>query len=687
VRALDPVWNRTRAVYLSRQALYVPGGATQAYRVSLPSHGRLETAIALIAPRGERATFRVLVDDTPVLETVLDGTTSWHRQSILIGNPFGDPAVRPSCEATVRFTVEGSAQVHGFFSDPLLYRSTTPDEERPTNLLFVVIDTLRADALPVMPHLSALAAHGARFDQAITAATWTRPSLLAMYGGDLPSAVGQSADQMIPEEADRRRLYRLAPPLLPHLLQEQGYRASAIGNNFFLLAYPAIGLDLGFEEVDDIRHPVLDTPAIARAAIRYLEDNRDRPFFLDLHFDAPHWPYTPPPEYLAGPRRAQLAAWQGEPGVRRDPEFARYLAEAAYADDYLGKVLDALARLGLAERTLVVVVGDHGEVFDPAHSHVVTALGQPTLHHHGWAAYDELLRVPLVMAWAGHIVPARIGAQVRLFDLPSTILDYLGMHASLPARGRSLRPLIEGHDEQERIAFVEGQNVRAVRGAGYLYLRRIDGRIVVDGKRRVVDEELYDLAADPADHVDVAGRDREALARMRALFAREAPVPPEVPEAVYHLVFARGPTPAVLDASLGAEGRVLVRGIRGGEATPEPGGLHVALRGGGAVDFSVEPDGAALHLALRRNGVPVPVDRVLAGPFAIPVLDGPLEGERLRRLDAERPPEPGERGDVLLYRDGERPGAAVIAAPTASATDEVRGMMERWGYAQPSHGK
>src|SRR5205807_1315452 len=178
-----------------------------------------------------------------------------------------------------------------FWGDPLI---VDRGAGRPLpNVLFVIIDTLRIDALPAMPRLRALAAEGTSFSQAITAGTWTRPSLLPMLGGDLPTAPGQGAEEMIPSDGDRRRLYAIAPP---------------------------------------------------------------------------HWPYTPPPAYLAKVPQMPFPA---------DPMARAYLAEAAYADDYLGHVIDALDRLKLSERTLVIVVGDHGEVFDHAHSHTVEALHQP----------------------------------------------------------------------------------------------------------------------------------------------------------------------------------------------------------------------------------------------------------------------------------------------------------------------
>ena len=74
-----------------------------------------------------------------------------------------------------------------------------------------------------------------------------------MLGGDLPTALGQGAEEMIPSDGDRRRFYAIAPPLLPRVLEARGYRSVAIGNNFFLLGYPQIGLTLGLR--GGRRHP------------------------------------------------------------------------------------------------------------------------------------------------------------------------------------------------------------------------------------------------------------------------------------------------------------------------------------------------------------------------------------------------------------------------------------------------
>ncbi|HRI55443.1 MAG TPA: sulfatase, partial [Pseudomonadota bacterium] len=486
------------------------------------------------------------------------------------------------------------------------------------NLLLILVDTLRADAAGEMPRLQEYAQRsGVQFTQAITAATWTRPAVLALLGGDLPSAIGQNAEDMIPKERDRQRFYALDRHLLPRILHEQGFLVSAIGNNFFLLGYPQIGLSLGFDEVADVRHPVLDSPAITRAALQYFARHKRRPFFLQLHYDAPHWPYSPPPEYLARVPARDAVALAGGPLTSEakagaapsfDPQARAYLAEAAYADAEVAKVLAGLQKEGLAERTLVVIFGDHGEVFDPRHNHFVLALKQPTLYHHGWSAYDETLRVPLVIGMPGRLPAGVVVAdQVRLTDVAPTILEALGLpslRGALPgglgASGQSLVPLIQGEREPaERPAFVEGQNVRALRADGFLYLRRSDPRLqrapasatasAGSGPVQLVPEELYSLKDDPRQHKNllIGPRDlavERALGAMRAAFARNSPPLPEALLPVTHLLLALGGGPARVLAGVisSADAQLSVAGVSGCEVSPlGPGRLEVTLRSGG----------------------------------------------------------------------------------------------------------
>lgn len=744
----DPVWNRFRGVYESKVALLAPAPSCYSFQLALPAQGLLSLYTAAVPPQKPLA-----AGTTPAaLEFVVrvDGKELWRRttSSAAAGRwlpaeitlPAGEAAAgapRRRLSLCTRRLGPGPAAGVAVWGTPEVWAEGAG--AKAPNLLLILVDTLRADAAAAMPRLQEYAQRsGVRFTQAITAATWTRPAVLALLGGDLPSAIGQNAEDMIPKERDRQRFYALDRHLLPRLLHEQGFLVSAIGNNFFLLGYPQIGLSLGFDEVADVRHPVLDSPAITRAALQFFARHRRRPFFLQLHYDAPHWPYSPPPEYLAKVAPREAVALAGgplaadskaapAPAGSFDPQARAYLAEAAYADAELAKVLAGLEREGLAERTLVVIFGDHGEVFDPRHNHFVLALKQPTLYHHGWSAYDETLRVPLVIGMPGRLpAGAVVAAQVRLTDVAPTILEALGLpalRAGLPggatASGQSLIPLMQGEREPtERPAFIEGQNVRALRADGYLYLRRSDPRLQRApasatasaglGPVQLVPEELYSLREDPLQHRNllIGPRDlavERALSSMRAAFVRNSPPLPEALLPVTHLLLAPsgGRSRVLAGVITSADAQLSVAGVSGGEVSPlGPGRLEIALRSGGRLDLNADAD-ARLQLQLTLDGLPLRPEGLLLGPYSLPLLhsappgadlgsgepEGTLavSGAALARLTAAYPPVPGERGDVLLWRDQASPSASapLWSRSTQATQGEVATMMRDWGYAQP----
>jgi hypothetical protein len=277
---------------------------------------------------------------------------------------------------------------------------------------------------------------------------------------------------------------------------------------------------------------------------------------------------------------------------------------------------------------------------------------------------------------------------VSLVDIEPTILDVLGLPPRPGARGRSLAPLWHGETQAERPAFVEGQDVRVVRAQHWAYLRRSDGKITLpDGKHDDRTEELYDLEADPREHVNLAANRPEKLAAMRTLFERETPTQRDAPVSVLHVRVSPDNRDHVVDGTLHSDGAIALRGVAGAEASPvDAHTVRLTLRGAAQVDLAIDPPTAQLELALRRDGTPLQPRQILLGEFALPLMAAAtqlmLDGDRLTWIDAVRPPLPGEHGEVLLWRDPSKITPLALA-PTKKSSSEVAGMMRRWGYAQP----
>jgi arylsulfatase A-like enzyme/thioredoxin-like negative regulator of GroEL len=391
------------------------------------------------------------------------------------------------------------------------------------NALLITIDTLRADALgfeggpAATPNLDRLAASGVRFDFAHAHAVITLPSHTSILTGLYPYQHG------VRENSG----YRLEPNArtAATLFKKAGYATGA-----FVAAFPVhsrFGLNQGFDVYDDNfgetraptefvlpERPATEVVPLARAWIAARTKAGER-WFAWVHVFDPHSPYRPPP-----PFDAQYA---GRP----------YYGEVAATDAALGPLLDDVRSSGNSGRsTLIVVTGDHGE-----------SLGDHGEESHGLFAYDSTLRIPLIIAEAGAGASARSQSpgevshiSARHVDILPTLLEAAGQQVPADLPGRSLLSAGERRGEGPRQSYFEAMAAMLNRGWAPL-----NG--VIAGREKFIDlpiPERYDLAADPGETVNLAGRsperDRVLAAALRAF---NAPLPgarrTETPEAAAQL--------------------------------------------------------------------------------------------------------------------------------------------------------
>jgi arylsulfatase A-like enzyme/Flp pilus assembly protein TadD len=368
------------------------------------------------------------------------------------------------------------------------------------NLLLVTLDTTRADRLGCYGHASArtahldrLAAEGVRFEQALSPAPITLPAHASIFTGLYPTAHGVRNNGNF-YLADRF-------PTLATILKSQGYRTAAFVSSFILDR--RYGLARGFDTYDD-RMEGAQPQVIAleaerrgdRTALvlaRWLEGlgaSASTPFFAWLHLSDPHEPYHPPP-----PFREMFAA---EP----------YDGEIAFDDAVVASILDKLGQLGLLERTLVAVIGDHGE-----------SLGDHGEETHSMFVYESALRVPLIL-WRPGRVPAGVVVKepVRATDLAPTLLDLLGLPPLKTEDGRSLVPVIQGH------ATGPAPPAYAETYLPLFYMNWAPLRAIRNDRFKLIDAprpELYDLLRDPGEQTNhyqanspIAHALRQALDRL-----------------------------------------------------------------------------------------------------------------------------------------------------------------------------
>lgn len=388
--------------------------------------------------------------------------------------------------------------------------SSGPAALRADNLLFISLDTTRADRLqpygyaePTTPNLAALAARGVVFEHAYSHVPSTLPAHSSMMTGLLPPVHGVRCNGKFKLSGRHHTLAEIA--------RGAGFATGAIAGAFPIAA--RFGLDQGFDVYDDdfassavtarrkrgqmdtagfwIGHDYLDfergADEVSDRAIAWMQEaSRDgKRWFLFAHYFDPHWPYEPAPDF-------------------RERFESPYDAEIAYTDREVGRLLDAAA--ALPGRTLVVLTADHGE-----------GLGDHGELLHNRYLYDSTLKVPLIVALEGVAgAGSRVDTPVGHVDLMPTALELLGLDPPpVELQGRSLSGLLAGDKGKGVIA------ARPVYAETLVWsLERplgIDVRALIDGRTKFIRTrvtptaeqpmealiaELYDLESDPGERVD-----------------------------------------------------------------------------------------------------------------------------------------------------------------------------------------
>lgn len=391
------------------------------------------------------------------------------------------------------------------------------------NVILIVVDTLRADALPSYgyaegktPHLDAFARDAVRYDQHFANASWTRPSFASLLSGRYPSNHGvMSQASVLPDEV----------VTLAEAFRDGGYATSGIVTNFNVS--PRYNFQQGFDRYVYLepKSPLGASEAgmqlMALQIIRRIQGRllgvrpgeayvdaadtngevfreldrlaeQDRPFFLFVGYMDPHDPYFEHP--YSGPGWAK--ATNGDPTPEQLPAIrARYDQEITFWDEHFGKLVDALRERGLYDETVIVVTSDHGEEF---------------LDHggfwHGVTLYDEQIRIPLFVK---RPYQAAGGSVVEHWTQSVDVMPTLLMMNGLPGvQGVQGGLLDHGTDEVFSEEDHEGNVLRALR-------RRDESgdwkRILANAgnPRGLEPEELYRVDRDPKEKENLSKDEAE----------------------------------------------------------------------------------------------------------------------------------------------------------------------------------
>jgi choline-sulfatase len=350
----------------------------------------------------------------------------------------------------------------------------------PPNVVFITIDTVRADHLgaygytkAATPALDRLAREGVRFADATSQAPLTGPAHAALMTGVYPARFGvrDNATTPIPPGATT----------MAEAFKARAYRTGAFIGAF--IVDTQYGFGQGFDEFDsrfarfdnaDKLNARRSGSEVTDAALKWLDASSDRPFFAWVHLYDAHAPYDAPPPYST-----QFKA-------------APYDGAIAYVDACIGRIVAALEQRGRFEHTLVAVIADHGE-----------SLGEHGEKEHGLFLYDSVLHVPWILRLPGaQHAGTVVTTQVRSIDVLPTLAELAGVAVPAGIDGGSAVPDIAGRTPRDpQPSYAETYYPKVHFGLSESSSVRVGDWKYINAPR----PELYQLSRDRGERQNVLG--------------------------------------------------------------------------------------------------------------------------------------------------------------------------------------
>lgn len=388
---------------------------------------------------------------------------------------------------------------------------------RYSNVLIISCDALRPDHLScygyvraTSPNIDAFAEEGLLFTQAVSQASSTFPSLTSIHTSTYLHTHGLLARWDLPGGG-------LPFHTLAEILNENGYSTGFISGHGALDAWARHSRFTTFVVAQ------MKADEVTRRAIEWVEERRNEPFFLHIHYLEPHAPYDPPAPYdklfvddgfESHHRQIPIEQLQHvAPEVdSTDADYwiSQYDGQISFADKQIGVLLKKLKTLGLDKKTIVLLTADHGE-----------SMGENGKYFgHGGLPFEAVIRVPLI-AKLNVRAPKdnSIDEQVQLIDVAPTVLKLLNIEVPSSMEGKDLLPVISGQRHPSPYVFSGGLDADeeivslCVRGRGWKLMwtaYELDEGRLVDRYR------LFNLESDAGEDDDLVDQEPGTVEILKA---------------------------------------------------------------------------------------------------------------------------------------------------------------------------
>ena len=437
--------------------------------------------------------------------------------------------------------------------------SVAADNDRPPNVVLIMTDNHGAWTLGCYgnrdirtPHIDRLAKEGMRFTRAFSSNGVCSPTRATYLTGLMPSQHGvhcflrgneaQMGDDAYNTIAEFRSL--------PEILSEAGYACGLSGKwhlgkniepqegftDWITMPHGGTTEFYDAQVIEDGKvrsEPTYLTDLWTKRGVKFIERNKERPFFLFLSYNGPyglgklllnesrnrHVEYYSQQQLPSFPRN-EMHPWlfNNKAFLNNIVSIRRVAAEVSAVDDGVGEIMDALARNKLGENTLVIFTADQGWA---GGQHGLWGMGDHTRPLH---AFDGTMHIPLIFRRPRHVAAdAATDMMTSNYDLLPTVLSHVGLADKLPTEhplpGRNYSLALGGKTiEWEDVVYYEFENVRSVRTGEWKYVERFP-----DGPH-----ELYDLTGDPGEEFNLfgqplqAGVQKDLRRQLKQFFARHA---------------------------------------------------------------------------------------------------------------------------------------------------------------------
>jgi|GEM_PF-4591001 len=698
----------------SRDAVYAPAATTVTYELPLPENPSLEFEYTLLsADPSAAAVFEVVISMPGQEKTVFSDrmmpVDDKHFKKLKgirkIVEKYVKPATlyrlekwrfqridlsaysRKKVRVIFRTKSDGSSAAfrHSFWGNPRIY-TTVPKHAGEYNIIYVIGDALNTGMLGcygsnlgLTPNIDSFSANALQLQDYFSSGVRTRLAVMPLFTGRYLSFLYAPQVFLVSRGADDR-FYARKIISLPKILEENGYTCAMISNNMFLIGATGVGIDIGFPEIHDFSRHHYSSIDVTTEIVRWLSENKNKKFFLYVHYDTTH-PYERPPL-----RNVAKSIFSKDPDRRL--YYLKYKAQVSYVDDYFGKLMEAVDRMGLRENTIIVFSADHGKPVSVLHCQRLH--GEQVLDS-GAGFYDDEMRVPFIISYpampnAEH--NRKIAGQVSSVDTMPFLLELAGIKPPQDMNSRNISRLMK--DEiPDKIVAAENAQGKAIRDGQYKYIRWKDGFAQIwknaDGKSEAeVKEELYDLRTDPAETVNLAGTRPDILKKMQKEYDEFYLREPKV-----NRLFFQGNRGDVLTCRVKASGKIIrLSPLQEPAVTALCGqDCEFKLDKEGEILFETIPAESCFSVELFLNNRRMPEEKILTGKMSLPLKSNPLKinpenddlllvsEQVIRKIDQSAPWVHFSR---IPFGDWTWPAKEETMIPDLG----VKTVLQGWGYIQ-----